>query len=113
MLRASLQQLRGSYHCGRRWASLHSTRYRKRFGQHILKSASTLQRIVDAAGIRPTDVVLEIGPGTGNLTERILNKRPARVVAVELDARMVSELNFRFMHACVAAACVIARLRLR
>jgi 16S rRNA A1518/A1519 N6-dimethyltransferase RsmA/KsgA/DIM1 with predicted DNA glycosylase/AP lyase activity len=43
---------------------------------------------VDKAGIKTTDVVLEIGPGTGNLTMKLL-ERAKKVVAVELDPRMV------------------------
>lgn len=40
----------------------------KSFGQHILKNPKVVEQIVDKAAIKPTDVVLEIGPGTGNLT---------------------------------------------
>ena len=47
-----------------------------------------VQSIVDKAGIKSTDVVLEIGPGTGNLTMKLL-EAAKRVVAVELDTRMV------------------------
>lgn len=47
-----------------------------------------VQSIVDKAGLKPTDVVLEIGPGTGNLTMKLL-ERAKKVVAVELDPRMV------------------------
>jgi 18S rRNA (adenine1779-N6/adenine1780-N6)-dimethyltransferase len=47
--------------------------------------------IVDRAAIRPTDIVLEIGPGTGNLTVKLLEKAK-RVVAVEFDRRMVREV---------------------
>ena len=43
---------------------------------------------MDKAGIKSTDVVLEIGPGTGNLTMKLL-EAAKRVVAVELDTRMV------------------------
>jgi 18S rRNA (adenine1779-N6/adenine1780-N6)-dimethyltransferase len=39
--------------------------YNKGFGQHILINPQILQMIVDKAGIRQTDVILEIGPGTG------------------------------------------------
>jgi 18S rRNA (adenine1779-N6/adenine1780-N6)-dimethyltransferase len=46
------------------------------------------------AGIKPTDVVLEIGPGTGNLTMKLL-ERAKKVVAVEVDPRMVLELRRR------------------
>ena len=44
--------------------------------------------------MKPTDVVLEIGPGTGNLTLRLLERARA-VVAVEVDPRMVLELRRR------------------
>ena len=43
---------------------------------------------MDKAGLKPTDVVLEIGPGTGNLTMKLLEKAK-KVVAIELDPRMV------------------------
>lgn len=49
---------------------------------------------MDKSGIKSTDVVLEIGPGTGNLTMKLL-ERAKRVVAVELDPRMVLELQRR------------------
>lgn len=51
--------------------------------------------IVQKAGIKPTDVVLEIGPGTGNLTKKLLEVSKS-VVAIELDPRMILELNRRF-----------------
>ncbi len=47
-----------------------------------------VQAIVDKAGIKNTDVVLEIGPGTGNMTVKLLEKAK-KVVAIELDPRMV------------------------
>lgn len=49
-----------------------------------------VQAIIDKAGVKSTDVVLEIGPGTGNLTMKLLEKAK-RVVAIELDPRMVRE----------------------
>lgn len=62
--------------------------FHKSKGQHILKNPQVVKAIVDKAGIQPTDVVLEIGPGTGNLTMKLLEVAK-RVVAVELDRRMV------------------------
>lgn len=47
-----------------------------------------MQSIVDKAGLKSTDVVLEIGPGTGNLTLQLLQKAK-KVIAVEIDSRMV------------------------
>ncbi|KAG8871051.1 Dimethyladenosine transferase, partial [Tulasnella sp. 331] len=66
----------------------------ERFGQHILKNPAVAQAIVDKANLRPTDKVLEVGPGTGNLTVRILEKAKG-VTAVEMDPRMAAELTKR------------------
>ena len=57
-------------------------------GQHILKNPQVIQSIVDKAGVKSTDVVLEIGPGTGNLTLKLL-ERAKKVIAIEVDHRMV------------------------
>ena len=48
---------------------------RKRFGQHWLKDASVLESIIDAADLQSDDRVLEVGPGRGALTERLLASR--------------------------------------
>ena len=56
----------------------------KALGQHLLVNRETLRRIVDAAEVLPTEHVLEVGPGTGNLTVLLL-ERAAAVTAVELD----------------------------
>ncbi|KAI0035517.1 rRNA adenine dimethylase [Vararia minispora EC-137] len=66
----------------------------ERYGQHILKNPSIAQDIVDKANLRPTDKVLEVGPGTGNLTVRILEKAK-NCTAVEMDPRMAAELTKR------------------
>ncbi|PSC75956.1 putative dimethyladenosine transferase [Micractinium conductrix] len=68
--------------------------FHKSKGQHILKNPLVVQSIVDKAGVKSTDVVLEIGPGTGNLTMKLL-ERAKKVIAVELDPRMVLELTRR------------------
>lgn len=52
---------------------------------------NTCYRIVDKANIVSTDNVLEVGPGTGNLTIRILEKCK-HCTAVEMDPRMAAEL---------------------
>jgi len=63
-------------------------------GQHILKNPGVADAIVAKAEIRPNDTVLEIGPGTGNITVRLL-ERARRVVAIELDTRMGAEVQKR------------------
>lgn len=69
--------------------------FHKSKGQHILKNPLLVDSIVQKAGINSTDVILEIGPGTGNLTKKLLEAGKS-VVAVELDPRMVLELQRRF-----------------
>lgn len=66
----------------------------KSMGQNFLKNPMIVQGIVDRAAVQRTDVVMEIGPGTGNLTVRLLEKAK-RVIAVELDTRMVREVMKR------------------
>ncbi|KAI9769523.1 MAG: Dimethyladenosine transferase [Geoglossum simile] len=63
-------------------------------GQHILKNPGVAQAIVDKADLKQSDTVLEVGPGTGNLTVKILEKAK-RVIAVEMDPRMAAELTKR------------------
>lgn len=70
---------------------------KKSFGQHILTNMAILKSIVEKSAIRSTDIVLEIGPGTGNLTELLL-QQGKKVYAVELDPRMVTELVKRFQY---------------
>jgi len=69
--------------------------FHKSKGQHILKNPLLVDTIVQKSGIKTTDVVLEIGPGTGNLTKKLLDAGK-KVIAVEIDPRMVLELNKRF-----------------
>lgn len=71
-------------------------RPKKRFGQNFLVDDAILDHILDAAKIAPGEVVLEIGPGTGNLTERLLNSAAKKVISVELDRDMAALLKKKF-----------------
>ncbi|KKK22396.1 hypothetical protein ARAM_002218 [Aspergillus rambellii] len=64
-------------------------------GQHILKNGAIADTIVDKANVQPSQTVLEVGPGPGILTTRILEKAK-KVLAVEVDPRMAAELTKRF-----------------
>ncbi|KAG7243982.1 hypothetical protein INR49_006140 [Caranx melampygus] len=68
-------------------------------GQHILKNPLVVNGIIEKAALRPTDVVLEVGPGTGNMTVKLLEKAK-KVVACELDCRLVAELQKRVQCTC-------------
>lgn len=63
-------------------------------GQHILTNPRVLDTIVRKSAINPSDTVLEIGPGTGNLTLKLL-EASREVVAIEIDQRMVNILENR------------------
>ena len=71
-------------------------RARKRFGQHWLKDDTVLVKILAAAELTAADTVLEVGPGRGALTERLLASPAAAVQAVELDRDLVEGLRQRF-----------------
>jgi len=60
--------------------------------QHFMTNRKTVERIVDLAGITRKDVILEIGAGTGILTEQLARKK-ARIIAVELDRRFSKTLG--------------------
>lgn len=68
---------------------------RRRLGQHFLVQSEVSKRIVEAARIEPGDVVVEIGPGHGALTEHLV-KTGAPVVGVEMDASLAAEIARRF-----------------
>jgi 16S rRNA (adenine1518-N6/adenine1519-N6)-dimethyltransferase len=67
---------------------------KKRLGQHFLVDEAVLEHILSAAELSPGDIVVEIGPGLGILTEG-LARRGAKVIAVELDAKLVALLKKR------------------
>ena len=70
----------------------HDLRPRKSLGQNFLVDQGALEKVVDVAEIEPVDVVLEIGAGLGSLT-RFLSNAARKVVAVELDAKLIPILE--------------------
>lgn len=72
----------------------HEFELNKSFGQHLLKNPLIVNGIVEKANLRPSDIVLEIGPGTGNLTMKLL-AACKKVVAIEVDPRMAAALQKR------------------
>lgn len=70
-------------------------RPKHRHGQNFLHDANKMREILDAAEISGGDLILEVGPGTGALSDRLLEAN-ARLVAVEIDPDMASILEPRF-----------------
>lgn len=70
-------------------------RAKKSMGQNFLKSEGVLNNIIKAADPTPNDVILEIGPGLGALTEKLV-PFAGKVIAVEKDDLLYEELNVKF-----------------
>lgn len=67
----------------------------KSLGQNFLIDDEVISKIVESANISSEDLVIEIGPGLGTLTSELL-KRAKKVIAIELDNRMIEILQDRF-----------------
>ncbi|MEM7757346.1 MAG: 16S rRNA (adenine(1518)-N(6)/adenine(1519)-N(6))-dimethyltransferase RsmA [Cyanobacteria bacterium P01_A01_bin.40] len=72
-----------------------SFRPRKQFGQHWLRDETVLEQIILAAKLTNSDRVLEIGPGTGSLTTRLLSEAAA-LVSVEIDRDLCKKLVHKY-----------------
>jgi 16S rRNA (adenine1518-N6/adenine1519-N6)-dimethyltransferase len=72
-----------------------NTQPRHRFGQNFMIDQNLVRVIADAAMLAPGDVIIEVGPGTGTLTEELIS-RGADVVAVEIDHDLAKLLRERF-----------------
>ena len=68
---------------------------KKSLGQNFLKSEKVAEEIVSAGEVCPDDIVLEVGPGKGILTEKLLEKAK-KVIAVEKDEELVYFLSQKF-----------------
>ena len=67
----------------------------KSLGQNFLINEEVVNNIVESSEISKNDLVIEIGPGLGTLTESLL-ENAGKVIAIELDNRMIKILNERF-----------------
>ncbi|MBI4698687.1 MAG: ribosomal RNA small subunit methyltransferase A [Nitrospirae bacterium] len=65
------------------------------FGQHFLSDPGILRKIMDCAGVAQEDTVVEIGAGPGAMT-RLLAERAKKVIAIEIDKRLIPGLNDLF-----------------
>lgn len=68
----------------------------KKLGQNFLIDDNIINEIINAANIEKDDLIIEIGPGLGTLTSKLLEKA-GKVVAIELDERMINILKERFI----------------
>ena len=69
---------------------------KKSLGQNFLIDKNIINLIIDAANIQKDDTLLEVGPGTGNLTKEIISKNPKKLILIEKDKNLSIELKKKF-----------------
>ena len=69
---------------------------KKSLGQNFLVDQNILMLIANSTKIEKSDEIVEIGPGTGNLTEFFLKKNPKKIYLIEKDENLVNLLKNKF-----------------
>ena len=69
---------------------------KKRYGQHWLVNEKILEKIKEVADLNSNDFILEIGPGRGALTSKLLDSDIRRLHAIELDKDLIDFLNYKY-----------------
>ena len=69
---------------------------KKSLGQNFLIDEKILNQIVKNGNVKKNDIVLEIGPGTGKLTEKIIKRKPQKFIVVEKDKLLSDQLKIKF-----------------
>lgn len=84
---------------------------KKSFGQHFLKDSTVVDQIIAAANIQPNELVIEVGPGAGALTERLVESPPPSqggvrggLVLIESDRDLIPKLSSKFPSAILIQA---------
>ena len=75
-----------------------SLKPKKSLGQNFLLDKNIINKIIHAAGIVSSDVVLEIGPGTGNLTKFIVSQKPKKIYLIEKDENLANALEKQYLN---------------
>ena len=69
---------------------------KKSLGQNFLVDDNILDIIANLGNINKNSTILEIGPGTGNLTEKLISKKPKKMILVEKDKNLIKNLENKF-----------------
>tara|TARA_Y100001970_G_scaffold176114_1_gene214679 strand:- start:13085 stop:13873 length:789 start_codon:yes stop_codon:yes gene_type:complete len=69
---------------------------KKSLGQNFLIDTKILNLITEIGNIKTNDIILEVGPGTGLLTEKIIDKKPREIIVIEKDEKLAANLNDKF-----------------
>ena len=74
-----------------------SLKPKKSLGQNFLVDKNIINKIIHTAKIRSSDVILEVGPGTGNLTKFIIAQKPKKIYLIEKDENLAHELEKQYL----------------
>ena len=74
-----------------------SSKPKKSLGQNFLIDKNIIRKIIYASEINSNDEILEVGPGTGNLTEFIISKNPKNIHVIEKDENLAIELEKKYL----------------
>ena len=69
---------------------------KKSLGQNFLVDNKIINLITEVADIKKNDIILEVGPGTGNITKKIIEYKPKEVIVIEKDEILIKQLNEKF-----------------
>ena len=69
---------------------------KRSLGQNFLVDKNIIEQIVNSANINKNDIILEVGPGTGALTQKIFEKKPKKLIVIEKDEKLANDLNHKF-----------------
>ncbi len=69
---------------------------KKSLGQNFLTDINIINKIINIGDITKKDDILEVGPGTGNLTKEIINKKPKKIFLIEKDRLLYNNLKKKF-----------------
>ena len=69
---------------------------KRSLGQNFLIDQNIVDLIIEKGEIKKNDIIVEVGPGTGNLTEKIILKNPKKIILIEKDKILANKLNIKF-----------------
>tara|TARA_X000000950_G_scaffold210107_1_gene252656 strand:+ start:4374 stop:5159 length:786 start_codon:yes stop_codon:yes gene_type:complete len=75
-----------------------SIKPKKSLGQNFLSDKNIIIKIINASEISSNDEVLEVGPGTGNLTKFIISQKPKKLYVIEKDENLVNDLRKEYLN---------------
>ena len=74
---------------------------KKSLGQNFLIDDNIIKKIIDIGNINKKDEILEVGPGTGNLTSEIIKKKPNKIFLIEKDKLLFENLKKKFKNTAI------------